>query len=103
MVISIAIISQCTITLTLCINFSWCHLLCLHAFRYVYPPPLSEANCPPFPPPGRPGPPATKMAPFSPGSTHTLSTLFVTHTTVNFILYFTLCYPGMILNIVEKI
>ncbi len=57
-------------------------LLCLDAFRYVYPPPLSEANCLPFPPLGGPGPPATKMAPFSPGSTHTLSTLSVTAITI---------------------
>ncbi len=53
-------------------------LLCLEPFRYVYPPPLSDTNCPPFPPPGGPGPPTPKMTPFSPGSTHTLSTLSVT-------------------------
>ncbi len=53
-------------------------LLCSEASRYVYPPPLSDANCPPFPPPGGPGPPAPKMAPISPGSTHTPSTPFVT-------------------------
>jgi hypothetical protein len=46
-------------------------LLCFEPFHYVYPPPLSEANCLPFPPPGGPGPPASKMAPFPPGSTHT--------------------------------
>jgi hypothetical protein len=51
------------------------HPLCSKAFCTVYPPPLSDANCPPFPPPGGPGPPtspASKMAPISPGSTHTL-------------------------------
>jgi hypothetical protein len=46
--------------------------------RYVYPPPLSEANCPPCPPPGGSGPPASKMASFSPGSTHTPSPPSVT-------------------------
>jgi hypothetical protein len=55
-------------------------LLCFEPFRYVYPPPLSEANCPPFPPPGGLGPPASKMAPFSPGSTHIPPTLSVTLT-----------------------
>ncbi len=53
-------------------------LLCFESFRYVYPPPMSEANCPPFPPPGGPGHPAPKMAPISPGSTNTPSTLSVT-------------------------
>ncbi len=53
-------------------------LLRLWPSRYVYPPPLSEANCPPFPSPGGPGPPASKMASFSPGSTHTPSPLSVT-------------------------
>ncbi len=52
--------------------------LCLEASRYVYPPPLSDANCPPFPPPGGPGPPAPKMVPISPGSTHTPSAPSVT-------------------------
>ncbi len=54
------IVTQCTITLTLCINVSWwcqARLLCFEPSSYVYPPPLSEANCPPFPPPGGPGPP----------------------------------------------
>ncbi len=45
---------------------------------YVSSPPLSEANCQPFPPPGGPGPPASNMAPFAPGSTHTPSPLSVT-------------------------
>jgi hypothetical protein len=56
-------------------------LLCPEAFCDVYPPPLSDANCPPFPPPGGPGPltpPASKMASLSPGSTHIPSTLSVT-------------------------
>jgi hypothetical protein len=53
-------------------------LLCLWPARCVYRPPLSEANCPPLSPPGRPGPPASKMPSFSPGSTHTPSTLSVT-------------------------
>ncbi len=48
--------------------------------RYVYPPPLSDTNCPPFPSPGGPGPPFSKMASFSPGSTHTLSPPSVTGT-----------------------
>ncbi len=50
-------------------------------FCYVFSPPLSEANCQPFPPPGGPGPPASNMAPFSPGSTHIPSLLSVTHRT----------------------
>ncbi len=54
------------------------HLLCSEASCYVCPPPLSYANCPPFPPHGRLGPPASKMAPISPGSTHTPSTPSVT-------------------------
>ncbi len=56
-------------------------LLTSEAFCNVYPPPLSDTNCPPYPPPGGPGPPtppASKMAPISPGSTHTPSTLSVT-------------------------
>jgi hypothetical protein len=53
-------------------------LLDLWPRRYVPSPPLSGANCQPFPPPGGPGPPASKMAPFSPGSTHTPSPLSVT-------------------------
>jgi hypothetical protein len=53
-------------------------LPCFEASRYVYPPPLSDANCPPFPPPGGPGPPASKMAPISPGSTDTPSAPSVT-------------------------
>ncbi len=53
-------------------------LLCLWPSRYVYPPPLSEANCPPFPSPGGLGPPASKMVSFSPGSTHTPSLPSVT-------------------------
>ncbi len=53
-------------------------LLCSEASRYVYPPPLSDVNCPLFPPPGGPGPLASKMAPISPGSTHTPSTPSVT-------------------------
>jgi hypothetical protein len=48
-------------------------LLCFWPSLYVSSPPLSEANCQPFPPPGGPGPPASKMAPFSPGFTHTPS------------------------------
>jgi hypothetical protein len=59
-------------------------LPCFEPFRYVYPPPLSEANCPPFPPPGGPGPPASKMAPFSPGSTHTPSIPSVTVSAGNY-------------------
>jgi hypothetical protein len=54
------------------------HLLHLWPCRYVPSPPLSGANCQPFPPPGGPGPPASKMAPFSPGSTHTPFPLSVT-------------------------
>ncbi len=53
-------------------------ILRLWPSRCVYPPPLSEANCPAFPPPGGPGPPASKMASFSPGSTHAPSSQFVT-------------------------
>jgi hypothetical protein len=53
-------------------------LLSLDASRYVYPPPPSDANCPPFLLPGGPGPPAPKIAPISPGSTHTPSVPFVT-------------------------
>ncbi len=53
-------------------------LLHIWPCRYVPPPPLSGANCQPFPPPGGPGPPASKMASFSPGSTHTPSPLSVT-------------------------
>jgi hypothetical protein len=45
---------------------------------YVSSPPLSEANCQPFPPPSGPGPPASNMAPFSPESTHTSPLLSVT-------------------------
>ncbi len=59
----------------------WARLLCSEAFCNFYPPPLSDANCSPFPAPGGPGPrlpPASKMAPISPGSTHTPSTLSVT-------------------------
>ncbi len=46
-------------------------LLRLWPSCYVSSPPLSEANCQHFPPPGGPGPPASKMYPFSTGSTHT--------------------------------
>ncbi len=53
-------------------------LLRLWLSCYVSSPPLSEANCQPFPPPGGPGPPASNMAPFSPGSTQTPSALSVT-------------------------
>ncbi len=53
-------------------------LLRLWQSCYVSSPPLSEANCQPFPPPAGPGPPASKMAPFSPGSTQTPSPLSVT-------------------------
>ncbi len=64
-----------------CLLVMWrARLLCLEPFRYVCPPPLSEANCPPFPPPGGPGPPVTKMAPFSPRSTHTPTAPSVTVT-----------------------
>ncbi len=55
-------------------------LLRLWPSHCIYPPPLSEANCTPFPPPGGPGPPASKMASFSPGSTHTPSPPSVTLT-----------------------
>jgi hypothetical protein len=58
-------------------------LLSSEAFWDVYPPPLSDTNCPPFPPPGGrgpPTPPASKMASISPGSTHTPSTPSVTWT-----------------------
>jgi hypothetical protein len=48
------------------------------ASRYVYPPPLSDANCPPFSPPGGPGPLASKMASISLGSTHIPSALSFT-------------------------
>jgi hypothetical protein len=47
-------------------------LLCFEAFCYVYPPPLSEANCPPFPPPGKPGPRLPRWLPF-PQDPHTPS------------------------------
>jgi hypothetical protein len=47
------------------------HLLCLEAFCYFYPPPLSEANCPPFPPPGGPAPRLPRWLPF-PQDPHTL-------------------------------
>jgi hypothetical protein len=40
-------------------------LLHLWPCRYVPSPPLSGASCQPIPPPGRPGPPASKMASFS--------------------------------------
>ncbi len=45
---------------------------------YVPSPPLSGANCCPFPLSVGPGPPVSKMAPFSPGSTHTPSPLSAT-------------------------
>ncbi len=69
-------------------------LLASEPFCDVYPPPLSDAHClmptvRPFPPPGGPGPPtplASKMAPVSPGSTHTPSTLSVTGTSWLYIL-----------------
>ncbi len=35
----------------------WARLLSLGASRHVYPPPLCDTNCPPFPPPGGRGPP----------------------------------------------
>ncbi len=35
-------------------------LLCFEPSRYVYPPPLSEANCPPFPPSWWAGPPGSQ-------------------------------------------
>jgi hypothetical protein len=73
---------QRTIIPTLCINMAWCS----EAFCTVYPPPLSDANCPPFPPPGGPGPlapPASKMASISPGSTHIPSTPSVTVLTIH--------------------
>ncbi len=47
---------------------------------YIPSPPLSGANCRPFPLSGGPGPPVSKMAPFSPGSTHTPSPLSATLT-----------------------
>ncbi len=53
-------------------------LLHLWPCCYVPSPPLSGANCQPFPPPVGPGPLASKMAPFSPGSTHTPFPLSVT-------------------------
>jgi hypothetical protein len=53
-------------------------LLHLWPCCYVPSPPLSGANPQPFPPPGGPGPPASKMASFSPGSTHTPFPLSVT-------------------------
>jgi hypothetical protein len=53
-------------------------LLCLWPCCYVPSPLLSGANCQPFPPPGGPGPPASKVASFSPGSTHTPSPLSIT-------------------------
>ncbi len=46
------------------------HLLTSEAFCNVYPPPLSDANCLSFPPPGGPGPltpPASKKPPFPQG------------------------------------
>jgi hypothetical protein len=49
---------------------------------YVPSPPLSRANCRPFPFSGGPGPPASKMAPFSPGSTHTPSPMSATAPTI---------------------
>jgi hypothetical protein len=57
-------------------------LLHLWPCRYVSLPPLSGVNCHPFPPPGGPGPLDPKMAPYSPGSTHTPSPLSVTLTTL---------------------
>ncbi len=45
---------------------------------YVPSPPLSGANRRPFPLSGGPGPPVSKMAPFSPGSTYTPSPLSAT-------------------------
>jgi hypothetical protein len=53
-------------------------LLHLWPCCYVPSPPLSGVNCQPFPPPGGPGHPASKMASFSPGSTHTPFPLSVT-------------------------
>jgi hypothetical protein len=55
------------------------HLLHQWPCCYVPSPPLSGANCWPFPLSGGPGPPVSKMAPFSPGSTHTPFPLSVTH------------------------
>ncbi len=53
---------------------------------YVPSPPLSGANCRPFPFLGGPGPPGlvSKMAPFSPGSTHTPFPLSVTNNNITF-------------------
>ncbi len=69
-------------TLTLRINVAWC---CDEPVSCVLRHPaisillyclMPTARL--FPPPGGPGPPASKMAPISPGSTHTPSTPSVT-------------------------
>ncbi len=56
----------------------WVRLLHRWPCCYVPSPPLSGANCRPIPLSGGPGPPVSKMAPFSPGSTHTPFPLSVT-------------------------
>jgi hypothetical protein len=83
----IVIDAQHTMIRTLCINVAWCcgepvSYVLRHLFN-VYPPPLSDASCLPFPPPGGPGPltpPACKAASISPGSTHIPSIMSVTLT-----------------------
>jgi hypothetical protein len=50
-------------------------LLRLWPSCYVSSPPRSEADCQPFPPPGTPGPPASRMAPFPRIHKHPLPTV----------------------------
>jgi hypothetical protein len=83
--IDVVISAQRTMIRTLCINMAWCcgepvSYVLKHLFN-VYPPPLSDANCPPFPLPGGPGPlapPRCRAASISPGSTHIPSILSIT-------------------------
>ncbi len=77
--------STCTMIHTLCITRSWCCtepiLLVFKHPMDVYPSPLLETNCLSYPLPGRPGLPSPlsfMVAPFHPGSTHTLISLSVT-------------------------
>jgi hypothetical protein len=85
MIIYLVIDAHHTMIRTLCINVAWCcgePVSCAlkHLFN-VYPPPLSDANCPPFPLPGGPGSMASSAcmaASISPGSTHIPSILSVT-------------------------
>ncbi len=86
--INIMIDAKRTMIHTLCINVAWCcgepiSYVLKHLFN-VYPPPLSDANCLPFPPPGRQGPLAPlacRAASISPGSIHIPYILSVTLST----------------------